>query len=92
MKDLAPFRAEIDRLDDAIVDLLTQRFAVGRKVAAFKKERGIAVRLPGRIAEVRQRCAERAAANGIDADFVARLYDQIIERTCLMEEELLDEK
>lgn len=90
MNVLTPFRSEIDRIDDQIIDLLAQRFQVCRHVAHVKMQQGIAVRLPGRIEQVKQRCADRAAAQGVDHAFVLDLYDRIIEQTCRTEEAILD--
>ena len=85
MSDLSHFRARIDRIDDQIVDLLAQRFAIGREVAEFKLRHDIPVVLPERITQVKQRCAERGAHQGLDSSFLLALYDRIIERTCDIE-------
>lgn len=86
MNALTDYRLEIDRIDDAIVALLGQRFAICRQVATYKRQNGVAVRLPERIAEVKARCAAHAAALGVDPQFVQDLYAQIIEQTCRTEE------
>jgi chorismate mutase len=90
MDELRACRRRIDAIDDQIVDLLVQRFGICQKVAAIKHRHAIAVRLPGRIEEVRARCAARADACGVSGDFVARFYDLLIEETCLTEERLID--
>jgi 4-amino-4-deoxychorismate mutase len=41
---------------------------------------------PHRIAIVQQRAASYAAEHGIDADFLHRLYDLIIDETCRVED------
>jgi chorismate mutase-like protein len=86
---LAPFRREIDALDEQIIDLLAERFRVVQKVAALKAEAGIAVRLPGRIEEVCARAAELGSRKGLDGAFLRRLYRQIIEETCALEDQLI---
>lgn len=90
MNHLTPFRSEIDRIDDQIIDLLAQRFQICRHVAQVKMQQGIAVRLPDRIEQVKQRCADRAAGLGVDHGFVFDLYGRIIEQTCRTEEGILD--
>lgn len=87
--DLACFRAEIDSLDDRIVDLLARRFAVCRDVARHKRKHGVPVRLPERIAQVRARCVLRGEKQGLEPAFVDALYALLIEQTCLTEEKVM---
>ena len=82
MSDLTTFRAHIDEIDDRIVDLLAQRFAIGRQVAGYKLRQGVPVVLPERIAQVKTRCAERGERQGLDRAFVEALYTLIIDQTC----------
>jgi len=89
MEQLDQYRAEINALDDQIVDLLARRFQVCHKVAAFKKERAMAVRLANRIEAVKCRNAERGAKGGLDPEFVMALYGLIIEQACREEEALI---
>ena len=83
---LPRYRAEIDALDDQIVDLLSRRFAVAGKVAAYKARSGLAVRLEDRIAEVLERNADRAKQNGAEAEAIRAIYKTIIDVTCAFEE------
>ena len=86
MSDLLHYRAEIDALDDRIIDLLVERIGVCHKVAAWKMKNGVAARLQDRIDAVRETRAEKAAAKGLRADYVRQLYALIIEETCATEE------
>ena len=91
MSDLIHFRADIDGIDDQIVDLLARRFAIGRAVAAYKAQHGIPVVLPARIEQVKARCADRAEPQGLDRVFVTALYTLIIDQTCETERAVLAE-
>ena len=82
MSDLSRFRADIDDIDDRIVDLLARRFAISREVADHKLRHGIPIVLPERIEQVKTRCADRAGRQGIDRTFMLALYALIIEETC----------
>jgi len=84
---LAPFRRQIDALDDEIVRLLAERFAVVRQVAEVKRARKIPAVLPDRIAAVKARAAKNAAPLGLDPDFMRRLYGLIIDEACRIEDE-----
>jgi chorismate mutase len=86
MADLAELRVEIDAIDRNIVNLLAARIDVCRKVAVYKMPRGIPVRIQARIDAVREGRAQWAAAMGLDAEYVRRVYALIIEETCRTEE------
>jgi chorismate mutase-like protein len=89
MTELDDFRREIDAVDDELLAVLAKRFGVIRRVAAFKGPRGIPAIIPERIEAVRERCAERGARLGVDADFLRVLYSLIIDEACRLEEELI---
>jgi chorismate mutase-like protein len=89
MTDLASFRRRIDAIDDRLLALLGERFAVIREVAAYKARRGIPALIPERVAEVLERCAGEAPRHGLDADVVRRLYVLLIREACRLEEELM---
>jgi len=89
MKDLEDFRRQIDAIDDRLLALLGERFAVVREVAAYKAPRGIPAIIPERVAEVRERCAGEGLRHGLDPDLVRRLYDLLIGEACRLEEALM---
>jgi chorismate mutase-like protein len=86
---LAGYRRRIDAIDDRVLAILGERFAVIREVAAYKEPRGIPAVIPDRVFEVRERCAARAAAHGLEQDFVRALYDLMIEEACRTESRLM---
>lgn len=83
---LAPYRAQIDSVDDQIVALLERRYAIVKEVAGLKAARGIASVLPDRVAEVTGRVRALAAARGLDPDFVAALYGLMIDHAHAIED------
>ena len=85
---LGPMRAEIDAIDDGIVALLARRQAIVHRVAAVKEANAIPVVLPERIRAVINRNAACGAAEGLDPDFVRRLYRLIIDEACALEDRL----
>ncbi len=90
MEELEDFRRRIDALDDRIVRLLAERFSVVREVAALKAKRGIPVRLPDRIEEVLSRNAGSGAGQGLEPAFLRKLYAEIVEASCGLEDRLID--
>jgi chorismate mutase len=87
---LLAFRGDINALDEQIVRLLGRRYEICREVAHFKREHGIPMMQPSRVAEVKERCARMAAEHNIDPDFARRLYGLIIDEACRMEDDIID--
>lgn len=86
---LSEHRRRIDELDDQIVRLLAERFEVVREVAKIKAAHNIPVRLPERIREVCERNSVHGAERGIDPNFIRQIYDQIVEASCSLEDDLV---
>jgi chorismate mutase-like protein len=87
--ELAGYRRRIDGIDDRILAVLAERFAVIREVAAYKGPLEIPAVIPERVVEVRERCAAQAPAHGLEPGFVHALYDLLIEEACRMESRLM---
>lgn len=90
MEKLAEYRALIDSLDEKLIELLGQRYAVCRDVARYKKERSIPMMQTGRVEQVKQRCATLAMAHGVDSHFIRELYSLIINEACQIEDQIID--
>lgn len=73
--NLQQARAEIDRVDAQIIDLLAQRTQLVATIGRLKgsPER---VRDPQREAEVLGKVRQRAVQRGIDPDFAAEIYQR----------------
>ncbi|MCB9987813.1 MAG: chorismate mutase [Rhodospirillales bacterium] len=89
MEVLKPYRDRIDDLDDRIVDLLAERYAIIREVGHFKAGEDIPPILEDRVEEVRERAARRAADKGLDPDFVRQLYTLMIDYAHDIEKEII---
>ncbi|HSZ70735.1 MAG TPA: chorismate mutase [Solirubrobacteraceae bacterium] len=87
---LAPFRQRLDELDEQIARLFGERFAICRDVALYKREHDIPMMQPQRVAEVRSRYLARGAEVALPADFIAELFELLIDATCRMEDELIE--
>ena len=89
MEIMKPFRKRIDDLDDQIIDLMVQRTEIIREVADFKSKNDIPAVLQDRVDEVRERCAARAEAQGMDPEIIRTLDAALIKFSCDLEEELM---
>ena|ERR1700754_3086172 len=86
VEELERLRAQLDGLDGDLLDVLRARIRCCVRIAEVKRRHAVAMMQPHRIAIVQERAAAYAAANGLDAGFLERLYDLIIEETCRVED------
>jgi chorismate mutase len=86
---LEPFRRRLDALDEQIARLLGARFEVCREVAYYKREHDIPMMQPERVEQVRARYLQRGAQAELPPDFMADLFELLINATCRMEDELM---
>jgi isochorismate pyruvate lyase len=88
---MAEVRAEIDRLDRAIVALLAERTGFINAAARIKQERG-AVRDEARKADVLAKVAAEAARLGMPASIAQACYEALVEASIAHEFERFDAK
>ncbi|HEX5145630.1 MAG TPA: chorismate mutase family protein [Conexibacter sp.] len=86
---LAAFRARIDRADEQLLSALAERTAICREVAEHKREHGIPMMQPDRVAAVTERWAELAVERGLDADFARSLAREVVGHACRVEDALM---
>ena len=86
---LDPLRRRIDAVDDRLIDLLAERFAIVREVAVRKREEGLSVVQPERARLVIERNAERAAAKDLDPDLVRRIWTMMIDAAHVIEDRIV---
>lgn len=87
--EMAPVRAEIDRLDRELVALLVERAACIDRAIAVKGAAGLPARITPRVEEVVANVRAAAADGGLDVAFVEALWRQIIEWSIAREERVL---
>lgn len=76
--DLATLRAEIVRVDDAMLDLLARRQELARRVGVAKRAAGVPLTDPAREAAVMRRIAERAREVQVPTEPARELFRRII--------------
>jgi 4-amino-4-deoxychorismate mutase len=85
-EDLERLRAQLDVLDRVLLDTVRDRIRCCLRIADVKRRHRVPMMQPHRIAIVQQRAASYAAKHGIDATFLGRLYDLILDETCRVED------
>jgi chorismate mutase-like protein len=81
MASLDELRNEIDRIDQAIVDLLAQRLQVCRDVAEIKEQTGATVIQPARVRAVLATRRQWAIDQHVDADFAEQIFRTLLAET-----------
>jgi isochorismate pyruvate lyase len=85
-------RAEIDRVDQSLVDLIAERFGYVERAWQLKLEARQDANVPWRSQQVIDKVRERAEAKGVPADLCEALWRQMIGWFIQYEEEKLRDK
>ncbi len=76
--ELARGRSEIERIDKAIVELLAERLAIGRRIGELKRAAGLPVLNPGREAEVIRAVADMAREAELPVEPVREIFWRVV--------------
>ena len=88
-RDMSEVRAEIDRLDSALVDLIAERFTYVERAWQLKLEAKQEANVPWRNQQVIDKVRARGSAKGVPADLCEALWRQMIGWFVQYEEEKL---
>lgn len=88
-RTMAELRAEIDRLDAALVALLAERAGYIDRAAELKIGLGLPGRITSRVEEVVANVRGLAAARGLDPDLAEQLWRALVEWSIAREEATL---
>jgi chorismate mutase len=77
--ELEAVRAEIERVDEALVFLIDERLRLARRVGELKRSAGRRVLDPGREAAVVRRAGVLARDRGLDDEAVREVFWRLIE-------------
>lgn len=86
---LATLRSEIDEIDEQLRALLLQRARACAQVAEVKRDDGIPMMAPDRLAQVRSRARAFAEANDMEPDYLVDVFDLITMESCRAEDEVI---
>lgn len=76
-EDIKVLRKQIDEIDNALMDILSKRMRVCREIGQYKKEHNMTVLQSARYNEILEKRGAQGALCGMDADFVAHVYELI---------------
>lgn len=80
-ESLSELRAEIDKLDDRLLELLTHRIRISVEIGRYKKEHGMPVLQAARYEELLARRAAQAVELGMDREFMRTVLQAIHEES-----------
>ncbi len=87
--DMAELRAEIDRVDRALIALLVARAGYIDRAIDLKADLGLPARIHHRVDEVLENARVQARAQGFDPDLAEALWSRIVEWSIAREERIL---
>lgn len=87
---LAGLRQQINDLDDRIISLLAERYALLPEVVRVKAAHGISHRVEARVREVIARNVAHGAELGLPEQMVREVYEAVIEAAHRYEQQFLD--
>jgi isochorismate pyruvate lyase len=86
---MADIRAEIDRLDAALVALFAERAGYIDRAAVIKGPIAMPARIEARVEEVVTNVGQHAAAAGLDPALYEAIWRQVVEWSIAREEKVL---
>ena len=90
--DLSQVRVEIDRVDNALIDLIAERFSYVERAWQIKLGLGQEANVPWRNQQVIDKVRGRAEAKGLPPDLAEALWRQMIGWFIQYEEEKLKDQ
>lgn len=89
--ELAAVRAEIDRIDRELVEILAERTRMVDRVVEIKHRHGLPARIEERVVEVLETVQAEAQARGVDPELATELWRVMIEHFIAHEQKRLGE-
>jgi isochorismate pyruvate lyase len=86
---MAELRAEIDRLDEALVAMFAERTAYIDRAAEIKTQAALPARIEARVEEVVANVRQHAGAHGLPPDKIEKLWRKLIDWSIAREEDRL---
>ncbi|MDR0280339.1 MAG: chorismate mutase [Paucimonas sp.] len=79
---LQPYREQLDRINELLVDLLAERMQVCRVIARVKSAGGIPMMQPQRVTSTLDQVRALSGTRQLRPEYLNDLFQLIIEETC----------
>ena len=80
-EDIRSLRAQIDELDNSLMELLAKRFRLCREIGTFKKEHNMTILQARRYNEILEKRGTQAGLCGMNPKFAAHIFELIHEES-----------
>ncbi len=87
---LSQLRKQIDELDNEIMEVLAKRMKVCREIGHYKKEHNMTVLQTNRYNEILNKRGAQGTLTGMDAEFVAHVFESIHEESVRQQMEIIN--
>ncbi|MCB0430684.1 MAG: bifunctional 3-deoxy-7-phosphoheptulonate synthase/chorismate mutase type II [Flavobacteriales bacterium] len=87
---LDQLRAEIDKLDDDLLQVLSTRMKVAEKIGEYKRDNEVTILQLNRWEEIMNKRLEIGQALGLSTDFTKQLYQMIHKESIRKQEEIMN--
>lgn len=88
---ITQLRHQIDELDNQLMELLAKRMRVCREIGQYKKEHNMTVLQAARYNEILEKRGAQGALCGMDADFVAKVFEGIHQESVRQQIEIINQ-
>jgi chorismate mutase len=88
---LAELRAEIDKIDDTIVDIMGRRMEVADKIGQYKKEQKITILQTKRWDEILNKRVAQGELKGLSAEFIEKVFMAIHQESINHQTKIMNE-
>ncbi len=78
MSDIARLRDEIERIDRALIDLISERVKLAREIGVAKRKEGLATLDPAREAHIIRRAVGLARDAGLGEEDVREIFWHLV--------------
>lgn len=77
-KDLEGFRVDLDKVDEGIIKLLSERFKITREIGKYKREHNLPPLDKSRESLIHKKLTEKADEYNIDSEMLNNIWESIM--------------
>jgi len=88
--ELLSLRAEINKIDKKILELIKRRIEISKKIGKIKKKLNLPIYDPVREREIYNKICDYANKNGLNSIIVKDIFSKILELSKIEQEKLLN--
>lgn len=88
-EQLDALRAQIDRIDDYLVELMGERMEISEKIGELKKEYRLTIHQAERWAAIVKRALEKSKQTGLTEEFILKMFQQVHNESIRHQEKIM---